>query len=466
MPKPFGQLVRLPPHQAVPPAHLLTTPQGMLEKWSTVRHNLSFYTNVAVTARYTSSASNPLTKDTIYRALGALIATHAPLGTTILGENTPHPKFARLARINLDEIVTTTRLHATTPAAELAETDEILSSQHNHKFLELGRLPPWRVIIIAPRTPDPATRGVDVAFVYHHAIGDGAAGLVFHRALLRALNTPYEADVEAPSVITPPEIPLAPPVEGQVSLTTSVSRLWSQVWSRKSGAGHWCGAAIQIPLKNVVRTVVFPADVVSSLVTACRREETTVTGLLQAVLARAFFGVLSEEEAERLSITATVDLRRFMPGTAEETMGVFVCSVSEVHERRAAADIWGVARRCKAVLQKAVEAGTKDTDTGLLKYLSGYEKYFLGKLGGRREQSIEVSNLGAFKCALGGEWGINRILFSQSASVSGCALEFSVVSVVGGEMCVCVSVQEGVVEEKVLADAIEAFEAALVELAG
>jgi hypothetical protein len=440
----------------------------MLEKWSTVRHNLSFYINVALTARYTSSAS-PLSKATIYRALTTLITTHAPLGTTILSENTPHPTFARLARINLDELVTITHLRAATtdPAEELAEIDEILSSQHNNKFRELGRLPPWRVVIIAPRTPDPAARGVDVAFVYHHALGDGATGLAFHRALLRALNTPCEAaEEEVPSVVVPPEIPLAAPLEGLVSMSTSVSKLWSQIWFPKTThAGHWSGAAIQIPLKTVVRTVVFPAGILAGVVAACRREGTTVTALLEAVLARAFFGVLGEE-TEKLSTTAAIDLRRFIPGAGDETMGVMVCSVSVVHERRAAADVWGVARRCRAVLQKAVETGTKDTDTGLLKYLSDYEKYFLGKLGMRREHSIEVSNLGALKSTPEGEWGISRVIFSQSASVSGSAVEFSVVSVVGGEMCVCVCAQEGIIEEEVLAGAVKAFEAALVELAG
>ncbi|KAI5837985.1 alcohol acetyltransferase [Morchella snyderi] len=444
-------------------------PVGMLEKYSTVRHNLSFYINVAVTARYTSSSPNPLSKATIYRALTTLITTHAPLGTTILGENTPHPTFARLARINLDELVAITHLRAATtdPAAELAEIDEILSSQHNNKFRELGRLPLWRVIIIAPRTPDPAARGVDVAFVYHHALGDGVTGLAFHHALLRALNTPCEAaEEEGPSVVVPPELPLAPPVEGLVSLSTSVSKLWSQVWPPKTAhAGHWSGAAIQIPLKNVVRTVVFPAGVLAGVVAACRREGTTVTALLEAVLARAFFGVLGEE-TEKLSTTTAIDLRRFIRDAGDETMGVMVCSVPVVHERRAAADVWGVARRCKAIIQKALEAGTKDTDTGLLKYLSNYEKYFLGKLGTRREHSLGVSNLGAFKSTSVGEWGISRVIFSQSASVSGCAVEFSVASVVGGEMCVCVCVQEGIVEEEVLASVVKAFEAALVELAG
>lgn len=279
-------------------------------------------------------------------------------------------------------------------------------------------------------------------------------------------------------VVVPPELPLLPPpLEGLVSLSTSVSwllsQLWSRLWSPKSAppAGHWSGAAIQIPLKNVVRTVVFPAGVVAGVVGACRREGTTVTALLQAVLARAFFAVL-EGGVETLSTSAAIDMRRFVPGAGEDTMGVLVCSVSVLHERRetaaaAAVDVWAVARRCGAVLRRAVEAGTKDTDTGLLKYLSDYEKYFLGKLGTRREHGIEVSNLGVLKnTSEAGEWGISRAMFSQSANVSGSAVEFSVVSVAGGEMCVCVCVQEGIVEEEVLAGAVRAFEAALVELAG
>ncbi|RPB09061.1 hypothetical protein P167DRAFT_511426 [Morchella conica CCBAS932] len=454
-------------------------PVGMLEKWSTVRHNLSFYINVIITARYTTPTSTPLTKPTLYRALTTLLTTHPHLTTTVLNEHTPHPTFARLPTVDLNDLVTTTRLHVptTSPAAELAELDSILSSQHNTKFHNLGRLPLWRLVLITPHTPDSAGRGVDLAFIYHHALGDGATGLAFHRALLRALNSPSphgEGEEEVDSVVVPPELPLPPPLEGLVSLSTSMSRMWSLLWSLKSAvvvaAGHWSGAPIQIPLKNVIRTVVFPAGVVAGVVGACRREGTTVTALLQAVLARAFFGVLEEggEGWQTLSTTAAIDMRRFIPGAGEDTMGVLVCSVPVVHEREATADVWAVAKRCGAVLRRAVEAGTKDTDTGLLKYLSDYEKYFLGKLGTRREHSIEVSNLGVLKNTSEeqGGWGISRAIFSQSASVTGCAVEFSVVSVAGGEMCVCVCVQEGIIEEGVLAGAVRAFEAALVELAG
>lgn len=440
--RPVGESTPPPPS---PKQTQLTPLPGILERWSTVRHHLGFYNNVAITARYTSTHN--LTQETLYTALTALISTYAPLGITLLNEDTPTPRYARLKKINLNEVVT----FITLPAGQ--EIDTQLQEQHNLKFHNLGQLPLWRILVL----------GSDIAFIYHHALGDGGTGKAFHGALLKALNSPIDAPTPTPTphVVTPPAIPLLPPLEELTELPLSymflLGKLWTRIWfPREPAVTFWSGGVVRVPLRSLYRSVFFSAGTLDGVVAACRRERTTVTALLQVLAVRAVFGELPESETSVAS-AVPVDLRRFVEGVEGETMGVFVASVGVTHMRAEVeeGEVWEVARRWRGVLERRVRAGTGDTDTGLLKHLSDYEGYFRSMLGRRREGSVEVSNLGVFSGEGEGEWRVERMVFSQSAAVTGCAIELSVVSVKGGEMGVGVSVQEGVVEEELLERVVE-----------
>lgn len=106
---------------------------------------------------------------------------------TLSGKKYPKPYFVSLEEIDLDELISL--VECPSDLLHRAERiDEILSEQHGLDF-SVGRLPLWRIIVFGSRQPhgDPTT---DIAFVWHHVIGDGASGLAVHSTLLRALSSP------------------------------------------------------------------------------------------------------------------------------------------------------------------------------------------------------------------------------------------------------------------------------------
>lgn len=94
----------------------------------------------------------------------------------------------------------------------------------------------------------------------------------------------------------------------------------------------------------------------------------------------------------------------------------------------------------------------------LLRYVTDYkEELFLSKVGTLREKSFEVSNIGELGGWGGGSLGprIERMVFSQSANVTGSAVEVSAVT--GGDGCLVLSLtwQKDVVEEELVSGLID-----------
>jgi hypothetical protein len=93
-----------------------------------------------------------------------------------------------------------------------------------------------------------------------------------------------------------------------------------------------------------------------------------------------------------------------------------------------------------------------------LKLIPNVVKFLEGKPGQSRERSFEISNLGVVDFSKGdveGEErvGCEKVVFGQSANVTGAAYSFSVATAKGGELTVLLSWQKGVVEGRI-ADAV------------
>lgn len=451
-----------------------------MERWSTQVHSLGYYYNVSMTARYTSPPGQRLTRQILFNALEAVIRVYAPLGLTILDENTAKPRFARLKSIDLDQAVTFIKLSGQSEEAQQEEFDQIFAKQHSMSFHRLGELPVWRILVIEPEKYDATARGVDVSFVYHHAIGDGASGQTFHMALLKALDSPPSTvgEMQTPYVITPPPLQLLGPLETLVPLPLTLIYLlrtmWTRVWFPPTPSPtFWCGTPIHVTpggLKTTFRTITFPAHIVTPLLAACRAEKTTVTALLQILIAARFFAALPEKSTSTLASTIAVNLRRAMPeSVTDETMGVFVCSSSSKHSRAAfeRMSIWELARGCRKQLESRVRAGTRNADVGLLRHVGDFEKHFRGRIGKPHEYSFEISNLGVFKGKGAGGWDIpTRVVFSQSANVASCPVDFSVISVKGGDLVVAISFQEGGLEPELMKRVVDGLKSEVEKIAG
>jgi hypothetical protein len=127
-------------------------------------------------------------KETIYSALEVVIQRHPILSAITVDENTSHPYFARLPVINIENAVTfITRKSQTAQGWRDTELDELLQAQHNVPFKsDYGSVPFWRLIIL---TNPGANHEFVASFIYHHALGDGASGIAFHKHFCSALSS-------------------------------------------------------------------------------------------------------------------------------------------------------------------------------------------------------------------------------------------------------------------------------------
>jgi hypothetical protein len=450
-----------------------------LEQYSTSRHQVGFYLNVAVAATYHLPDICDLpVKDYVYQASEIAIAEHPVLSAIVADDHTQDPYFVRLPQLDLDKIISLqdrkpgllgTEANGE-PAPDL-DLQTLLAREHNKPFEAPNAF--WRLCILLDKENEAQ---FTVVFVYHHAIGDGSSGKAFHQTFLRALGLTSNPE-KTKSIIPTPQIPLFPNIELISPMSLSFSYLakklfQAKIYSRRP-TGLWTGSKVLNPTQTRVRLVPFSKSLLSALRHLCHAQDTTITAFLQTIFARAIFAHIPAEFT-RLACTGAISCRRWLPAiVTDETMGVWVQGFEESYLRDAVAISttafpWEEARRSKQTVQAVLRNKGKDSSINLLQFVDDYqEELCLSKVGKEREGSFEVSNIGFVDSPTDPEkTRLQGMVFSQSASVMGNAIEFSVVT--GGDGCLVVSVswQEGVVEPELVNKVIESAKQEMYALAG
>ncbi|PGH21606.1 hypothetical protein AJ80_03039 [Polytolypa hystricis UAMH7299] len=483
-------------------------PVGRLERYSTVRHHLGFYINVAVTATYNlpGSCAQPL-KNYIYKACGTVVGQHPILSAIPVNEGTNNPEFVRLPDVDLDDCVFFQQRRGPTSTSDQQESD-VSSSSHEVRDCELDALlsiqhntpftapsPFWRLCILTdPEVPCRFT----AALIYHHAIGDGGSGKAFHSSFQNALSKAViEPSSGVISVIQSPKIPLLPNLEAihPMSVTIpflAITLFKAKIWSPRD-PGLWTGSKVTIPLHNKVRHLSFSQSATTKLLHLCRENGSTLTAVLETVFAGALFLHLPETFS-KLHCSGALSMRRWLSahGITDECMGVWVQDFSEEYSRNAFQEEnilpWPEAKRSRQTIENVLSLQGTNAGPNLLKYVHDYEKdLFLPKIGKERASSFEISNLGVFKkievlsesqvesqgeeerragmvrvAEL--EVEIGRMVFSQSSNVFGSALCVSAVT--GGDGCLVLALtwQNGVVEDALVKQVIRSVENKITQL--
>ncbi|PKX96056.1 uncharacterized protein P174DRAFT_450371 [Aspergillus novofumigatus IBT 16806] len=445
---------------------------GLLESYSTARHHLKFYLNVSVAATYTLPETyNSPVQDYIYTACGRLIGQHPILSAIPVGEDTKEPYFARLPEIDLEKSVSFAKRSHDFPGADEpdAELETLLTTQHNTPFTP--PLPFWRLCVLTGATNE---RRFTAAFVYHHAIGDGTSGKAFHKTFLQALHETAASvgPEEVKSVITPPRVPLLPNSEAVHHLPVSIFYLATTLFKEKvwpwSDPGLWTGSEVIVPLETQMRHIVFPEHVTSSLKDRCRQNNTTITAVLETAIARSLFARLPETFTS-VKCTGAMSTRRWLPDIiTDDSMGVWVQDFEDTFSRdKITRDgfPWEEARRARQTIENVLSLKGKNANPSLLKYVDDVHDLFLSKVGKARKSSFEVSNVGVLAADQDPtKPRIGRMVFSQSASVTGNAFEVSVIT--GGDLCMVLAFtwQSHVVESDLMPAVIDSIWTELVNL--
>ncbi|XRM46386.1 Alcohol acetyltransferase [Aspergillus tubingensis] len=438
-------------------------PVGPLEKYSTTRHSLGLYFNVAVSATYIlpDTFTLPL-KDYVYKACETLIGQHPILSAIPISEDTEDTWFVRLPEIDLSQSVAFQRRTRDFPDNNEPDVElcELLRVQHSTGFA--APLPYWRLFILTDEANDLRFTAV---YVFHHAIGDGTSGKAFHQTFLDALHTAatFMTPGEVKQVIQSPTSSLLPNLEALHPCPTTIPFLLNalfraKVWSHRDPR-LWTGAKISAPVKTELRQIIIPVAVSAALRKNCRQNNATVTAALQAAVARALLTHLPVKYT-KVQMNGAISCRRWLKGgeITDQSMGVWVMDFAESFYRNEVnrnpdTFPWDQARKSRATIEQALGREGKNAGTCLLKHIDNFQDLFRGKIGKDRDESFEVSNVGVLQSKQEEDPSrpqTTRAMFSQTPSALGAALEVS--SITGGDGCLVLGItwQTGVVEPELV----------------
>ncbi|KAK2759992.1 hypothetical protein FQN54_002728 [Arachnomyces sp. PD_36] len=472
---------------------------GYTEQYSSSRHNLEFYHNVAITATYTLPKSFTLpVKDYVYRACETLIGQHPILSAVPHDESVKDPYWVRLPEIDLDSTISFQERTQPFPEGEEddIELEKLLYDEHNTTYPKGA--PNWRFCILTE--PDSATpHRFTAAFVAHHAVCDGTSAKAFHRTFHQALSsTPSHQKTN--QIIPSPSTPLLPTIESLHPLPLSMTYLASQlikakIYSPPHPPSLWTASKVLPPSPTKLKNLVLPASASENLRLLSRKHSSTITATIQTLLARALFTNIPSKYTS-MQCSGAISARRFLDKSiiTNDSLGVWVQVFTQKYHRdtlnldqnqalengkgKGINFPWPIAAASRKTIVSKLDENMKNSPIGLLKYVKDFHtEICLSKVGKDRDSGFEVTNVGAWDplpapsppaaaaaaaaAAEGDGDGngevpkVGRMIFSQSKSVVGCAVEVSVVS--GGDGCLvlCFAWQVGVVEDELVEKVIE-----------
>ena len=403
-----------------------------------------------------------------------------------MNEDTRKPYWVRLPRIDLrDCVIFVSRSCARDEEAR--ETDgelaAILEEQHNQDFKGkslVGELPTpfWRVVVVLGEE-DKISSSLQICFIFHHALADTISGLAFHRSLLSALlrqekvGTVDDEVAHEINMVQTPDLPLLPPLEDLHPLPLSFRCIWNEAKATlfpESTSGLWAGApvpAVVIPNNYKTRFQFFTVaqTTTSRFVAICRANDATVTSTLQLLIADALFAQIPSY-LTTLNVESAISFRRFLDPEMinDDSMGCFVSRYLYSHQRKSDSAepidhfTWGESRRIRKTIEAELEKDGRDNIIGMSRFIFSHNHFFKSMAGKPRETSFELSNVGIFKARekeKESDWGIGRIVFSQSADITGAAFEISVVTGNDESLSIGFSwfseiVEDGVIEKMIM----------------
>ncbi|KAI4912345.1 hypothetical protein J4E85_011078 [Alternaria conjuncta] len=305
-------------------------PLGKSEQLSAVSHALGFFKNVGMSAQYnlSNSTESPDLQRVVYAALADVVGKHAILSAIPVDEASPEAYFARLESIDLARCVFWRRRTGATAQGEAdLELDTILEEQHNTDFkTNYGDLPFWRLIILQDAGSE---LSFTASFIFHHSLGDGATGSIFHSFFLQALNTAISLPsfvAQSSSIVTiDANIQLLSPLEQLHPLPIN-ENLRDHRADGGKGLKEWFGNPIHTPLETHYKTLYFSPTTTAIFAKRCKHNGITVTSGLTAVLAGALLSALPED-IEALTGIIPINLRPWLnlpANSADGAMGSFI----------------------------------------------------------------------------------------------------------------------------------------------
>lgn len=443
---------------------------------------MGLYRCVSITGRY--EAARPLSreawKDWIGTALASVVEGEPYLRVGIVDEDSTRACFVHVPRIDLDKQVAWHSAPCASEEEYKSALGKVLEDRHDSLWPDTGTRPPWKATVV-DGSADPEVSRVDIIYSWHHAIGDGLSGKIFHESLLSALrlhDVPSgHPPIKSPELHFPDPPVLPPPQEEVVKFTLSWWYIFKTLWAeiRPSFLAPkeepvWAGGPVdfQGPYRTRVRLLDVDGETRDGLLVVCRIHKTTLTGLVHALTLLSLARQLPSERV--LTSQTPMSLRPYVSAPATDlakSMSVLVGTcihqfpadqVRALQSFLAAKDenpaalegmLWEIAADVKTELMDKAASLPADDVMGLLSLAGDWRERFRQMDGKPPKTTWEVSNVGVISGDDGsGGVRISRLLFSQSATLTGSALNTSVAGCEGdGGVGITWTWPEGVLEE-------------------
>lgn len=463
--------------------------------FNTSRHALGICRRVCNTCRYQirgDALRGQSLETAIENAVAIVAMQHGILRVGIVDENSKEPTFSFVEAIDLQEMVRWKSL----PGEDSVYDDALLKSLegiHDSLWEDLSTRPGWELVVHhSANVRDAETVVLDITFAFHHAYADGVASKLFHRDLLRALNSSSVATAELKErtlrLASPPS--LLPGMETLVPFKISWSYMLRIIWNEivwqnlvpnffKSqplvDSIPWTGENISFEPHHVnIRLIEIPQHALAKLLRTGREHQTSLTPVLHALLGVSLAKRLPAGTAPAFSTTTPIDLRRYAKPEYDVRNNVAALvsahddvfdssSLSRLRESISGkgegtdAWIWQEASWLSTRLRYKVSTLPNDDVVGMLSWVSDWKKYWTDKIGTKRGSSWEISNVGAIKAEESQDegvdgWTITRSVMTQGALPAGSAFTVSVSGVEGQEVALSLTWQETIVGTEVMDD--------------
>jgi hypothetical protein len=444
------------------------TGTGSNERRTISREDLGFYNAVVVSAVYEFPGKDIDIKSphAFIQPLKRCVEEHPSLSVIVKNAHTEKPYYESVSNINLKNHVFTLADNEAS-GDDTATFETVLPPILDRSWP--ASEPSWRIVVLPmpPQTGTKTTRCL-ITFAFSHAIGDGIAGLAFHRSFLDACQWQTPTSEES-SMLTVPHRAIAAPFDTPQTLPISWSFLLKpliavlvpkfianflglRAAASTIDAGSWTGSRIFCDpdsLHTKVRLLEIGAPLVKNALLLSRSHNAKLTGTIHQLIIRALNKALPDRNITNFVSTTAVSMRGSV-GLSDYAWGLYVSGYYHVHPRVDISSdpvfpdtMWETASSMtKNIAECAVTL--QDQAIGLLRYIPSIRNWTLGKIGSLRDSSYEVSNLLVFD-GRGDEnqCTITKMVFAQPANPPSAPLVFNLVSVQGGSLMCAVTWQEG-----------------------
>lgn len=198
------------------------------------------------------------------------------------------------------------------------------------------------------------------ALVFHHPIADGRSGAnVLTEVLRRAVGEDLELRYRKAN---PPSQELDLIARKRpLAANAQMLRFWlNRGKEALAFARQLPGYDMRVPESRDVRSlpISLPAKTSTALLANCRREQTSVHGALGAALLFALDAEHGDEETRNLALNSLADLRGALVGDLNERdLGLYVATLTTVHELGPDTRFWGLARDLRTALRGVLDSG-------------------------------------------------------------------------------------------------------------